>query len=446
MTSYLLPMEWGTIDHTNKPGGVSLDERFAHIYNNTDGLQHDLHELDRLAGNNTHVHKRHRLHWGVYEGREVVIKTPKGNTSLQIEQNTPPLTKEINILKSLMNDNILRVLAYDKTTLVTERFGYSATTIGSYQDMATVAAGCILALKHMHTHKPCYRHGNVHAKNIFLEKKNQMGAMTISNVVLGGFTNATECENTGFTGNVGYTGNETTNKRHDIVSLAITLINAYFNTLLKDRGVYITYANHDEIVSLMDSRVQAILRLMIQANSVPLDEWESFMDTLLSEWNEITTGKIHPLGPPILSPETIVKYGHRVVDMVGNRAQGLKRKRRSSSRRDDGIRNFNTFMNRDNGPKAPTNRINTAYNEIINVGFNYFKEPTYDVEEFEVEGKLIRFDEPDNNQYSGPFDVDELFAETVKSTPDIGAGMGSSRGEGGDEEDFDPRTFDGIWR
>lgn len=354
-------------DRRNPPKGQSLSMIFEPMYSNDDGFEHDLHQIDTVqTGYRGHFNKRYRIHWGEYKGVDVVVKIPRDGSALQIEENRPFLQREIDAMKSLIHPNLLRLVAYDDTTLVAERFGYSATIINDYLEMATIAHGCITALEYIHTREPCLKHGNVVAKRIFLEKNKDD---VITRVVLGGLSKVTVCTDNTPTASLGYTSDiKTSRKSDDIVSLSVTLMNAYFNTIVpKDVGVYITYDNYDTISRLMDYKVVDVLHRMIKdAGTIPANGWTGFLNELKSKWSNIMNSANDLTNVSSVNPSILKDYGPRVASK--NMRRGLK----ASRSRKEGIKNFNISMGRgdldDVHEKHPPNH---SYSGIITVGFMY---------------------------------------------------------------------------
>lgn len=383
---YYTPAE----DHTRAIQGMTLGEIFEPMYANEDNLEHDLHKIDAMSGETRHERKKHHIHWGIYKDQNVVVKIPKGHTGAQLDNNKIHIHREINTMKSLVNPNLLRLIAFDDTTLVAERFKYSATVINNYLELATIARGCMAALEYMHTLTPCIRHGNVHAKHIFLEKDD---SGKINRVVLGGLTRVKDCTNTEFTGDIGYTPTTTSStKVDDVMSLGITLINAYFNTRAPDDvGVYITHTNSNQILQLVDPSVRQVLNYMIHAHMVPSNKWEEFLKDIQGDWSNIIDMLPKLKEVSSISPSILNNYGTDVLH------KGVKMDPRSSKSRGGGIRKFSMHTDIDNGSGiSKTNPPNRSYYGIITLGFQNRNEQEDISDDMSVVSFNEQGDTPDN--------------------------------------------------
>ena len=432
-------------DHTNRPTGQTLSMIFEPMYANEDDLEHDVHQIDMdQTGYKGHANKRYRVHWGNYKGRDVVVKIPRGGSVLQIEQNTPFLKREIDAMKNLTHPNLLPLVAYDDTTLVAERFGYSATIIKDYSEMATIALGCISALEYMHTREPCLRHGNVVAKRIFLEKNKHD---VITRVVLGGLNKVTVCTDNRPTASLGYTSDiKTASKGDDIVSLSITLMNAYFNTIVSDDvGVYITYDNYDTISRLMDPFVVDVLhRMTKEANTIPVNKWTGFLEELKTKWSNVMNIYMGLTEVSAVDPDILKGYGPRVSRT--NMRWDLK----ASISKREGIKNFNRSVGKvdpnDFLEKHPPNR---SYSGIITVGFQYNHGDDHDEDHNDAISEIDMFD--DHGDAVSEIDLSDVVGGDGLDEPDLnennaGDNMSdtSFRGLGSGEQDLDLSGFEDL--
>ena len=219
-----------------------------------------------------------------YNGGKVSVVIGKGYHKKNQEEE---IRKEIEILKEMKHPNIIRLVAYDSDVMILDRYDYTGEKMDGFRDMASIAIGCLRALKYMHTNDPmeCRRHGDVRSSKIYFNRNPQTNL--IDWVVLGDLGKSKTCDDNTFTGMNGYVPSISADKYDDVVSLAMTLLITYFRKI--DSKLIITYGNTQNLTSLLDERVRSILERMIGIGdqTKPISGWEDFLETLIIDWERL---------------------------------------------------------------------------------------------------------------------------------------------------------------
>ena len=281
-------------------------------------------------------------HKAIYNGRPVSVTTTSGQKR-HIEKQRERIDHEVKIMKKLNpHENIQALVAYNNDIMVVEGFDYKADEIKSYRDMIKIAIGCMEAIKHMHTNNPeeCIRHGDVRSPKILLSRDPYTEEVT--RVVLGGFGSSRLCSNDEFTGRIGFvppTSGSIGTIYDDVVSLAITLLSSYFNTIDNEENpgtkkrLLVTYQKTDSLVNLLDYRVRNIIGAMLSVGSSHPQNWAVFLQDVINSWmnllgvNDLEEVKTIPNN--VLSELAPTSSGSSYRGRLGNRVSRTRQDRRT---------------------------------------------------------------------------------------------------------------------
>ena len=227
---------------------------------------------------------RSMIYHTVLVDKKVSVVATVGNKNQKARQ-AEQIRKEIDALKGLDSENILKLVNYSSDTMVIERLTYNAKHVPSYKDMATIAIGCIRGIKYLHTNNPasCMRDGHINFKNIVFDKGD---GGNITRVALGSPYVSVGCDSP-LSGGVGLGSRATGSKFDDVESLATTLVFSYLREHFDEsesRRLTITFRGAERLIRFLDQDVVNVLSKMIRVGNHSDSAWSSFLDELIQDW------------------------------------------------------------------------------------------------------------------------------------------------------------------
>ncbi len=218
------------------------------------------------------------------------------------KQAREELLMEIGILKNLTHPNIVCMLAYNSQFIVMDMYKGNAKKLNTIGELAVVGRDCMRGIAYMHLHGACVVHGDIKPDNILVNTDLQG---TITKAALGDVGLTLSCakcmKKKGFSGTPGYMPmpNPVVDSTHDIVALAVSLLDAFL-----PGEVHVRNDHHN----LDDNTAAALASLPDQAcQKVLSDMLVTYQNG--ARWNN-ARGKGHLLRDIIVQWENIVGSGH----------------------------------------------------------------------------------------------------------------------------------------
>ena len=247
---------------------------------------------------------------GVYIGTPVAIKSLHADD----DSSKKSFLKEVRTLKGLVHPNIVSIIAYDTDRIVLELYDSSLRSISNKEEMSLVARDCMRAIYFMHNHNnSCIRHRDIKPDNI-LVKYDRDGR--IYKAALGDFGLATTCHSKNKGGTRGFMPQilNSSDRMHDIVALAISILDAIFEEKVHGaEGVFQDLKDYPQPGNSPDSRNNTMYyaKQLLELYQIPMfkmlvlvympgkteDNKTQISKDILKDWETIYD--IHQVNPKI---------------------------------------------------------------------------------------------------------------------------------------------------